>query len=467
MEKSKKTKKYKQSDGHIWIWLTALSTAIGLFMIGGLLILILSNGLGIFWPSHLQQFKLKNGSIYLGEEWEQEKVKNEDGSGNSERLRIKIANRDIYGLDFKWIDKADIESIIEPDSALVLERMAWGQFYGFASKLTDNDQLLAAGNSAVIAALPKYMDEVGKLQEKINRIEKVEIKDISYQTDALRLQQKSIEQKEDKTDSDNQDIVKIDAQLQELHEQFSETEQQLIKLRTEANRYILEMLAVSGEPKSILLADIVRYFQPNDMNVLQKSGLYIARLWEFLSDAPREANMEGGVLPAIFGTVLMVIIMSIAVVPLGVLAAVYLREYAKQGLFVRVLRIAVNNLAGVPSIVYGIFGLGFFVYVIGGSIDRLFFAESLPNPTYGTGGILWASLTLALLTVPVVIVTAEEGLAAVPRSVREGSLALGATKFETLWRVVLPSASPSIFTGLILAVARAAGEVAPLMVTGL
>jgi phosphate transport system permease protein len=202
------------------------------------------------------------------------------------------------------------------------------------------------------------------------------------------------------------------------------------------------------------------------MSWVDKAGLYLSRTWEFFASEPREANMEGGVFPAIFGTVLMVLIMSVAVVPLGVLTAIYMREYAKQGPFVRTLRIAVNNLAGVPSIVFGIFGLGFFVYAIGGSIDQLFFPEALPTPTFGTGGIFWAALTLALLTVPVVIVTTEEGLAAVPNALREGSLALGATKFETLWRVLIPSASPAILTGLILAMARAAGEVAPLMITG-
>jgi phosphate transport system permease protein len=163
----------------------------------------------------------------------------------------------------------------------------------------------------------------------------------------------------------------------------------------------------------------------------------------------------------------MVFIMALAVVPFGVLAAIYLREYAREGLPVRLVRIAVNNLAGVPSIVFGVFGLGFFVYLVGGSIDRLFYPEALPTPTFGTGGLLWASLTLALLTVPVVIVATEEGLAAVPRSVRDGSLALGATKLETIARVVLPSAAPGILTGLILAMARAAGEVAPLMIVGM
>jgi phosphate transport system permease protein len=130
------------------------------------------------------------------------------------------------------------------------------------------------------------------------------------------------------------------------------------------------------------------------------------------------------------------------------------------------VRIAVNNLAGVPSIVFGVFGLGFFVYFVGGTIDQLFFSEALPTPTFGTGGILWASLTLSLLTVPVVIVASEEALAAVPRSMREASLAMGATKFQTILRVVLPAAAPGILTGLILAMARGAGEVAPLMLTG-
>jgi phosphate transport system permease protein len=185
-----------------------------------------------------------------------------------------------------------------------------------------------------------------------------------------------------------------------------------------------------------------------------------------LSDEPREANTEGGVFPAIFGTFVMTLLMSLAVAPFGVLAAVYLREYARQGPFVRAVRIAVNNLAGVPSIVFGVFGLGFFVYAVGGTIDHLLFNAALPTPTFGTGGVLWASLTLALMTVPVVIVATEEALAAVPRGAREGSLACGASQWQTIQNVVLPSAVPGILTGLILAMARGAGEVAPLMLVG-
>ena len=202
------------------------------------------------------------------------------------------------------------------------------------------------------------------------------------------------------------------------------------------------------------------------MSVMDKIVFYFEKLWEFISGDPREANTEGGIFPAIFGTVMMVMIMAVLVTPFGVVAAVYLREYARQGPLTRLIRIAVNNLAGVPSVVYGVFGLGFFVYFLGGTIDELFFVESLPAPTFGTPGIMWASLTLAILTVPVVIVSTEEGLARVPRAIREGSLALGATKAETLWRTVLPMTASAMMTGLILAVARAAGEVAPLMLVG-
>ena len=162
----------------------------------------------------------------------------------------------------------------------------------------------------------------------------------------------------------------------------------------------------------------------------------------------------------------MVLIMSILVVPLGVIAAIYLKEYARNNLLTRSIRIAVNNLAGVPSIVFGVFGLGFFVYGIGGSIDQLFYSNALPAPTFGTGGILWASLTLALLTIPVVIVATEESIAAIPRSQREASLALGSTKWQTITHIVLPGSAPGILTGFILAMARGAGEDAPLMITG-
>ncbi len=239
------------------------------------------------------------------------------------------------------------------------------------------------------------------------------------------------------------------------------------RARGTASDGALRVETPDGTERSVAAAEVVREVRPNALGSAGKLALFGARLWEFVSTEPRESNTEGGIFPAIFGTVLMVFLMTFFVTPLGVLAAVWLREYARQGPLVRLVQIAVNNLAGVPSIVFGVFGLGFFVYGVGGTLDQLLYADALPTPTFGTGGILWASLTLALLTVPVVIVASEEGLAAVPRALREGSLALGATRFETVWRVVVPAATPGILTGVILAMSRAAGEVAPLMVVGM
>ncbi|MDM7914097.1 MAG: phosphate ABC transporter permease PstA, partial [Candidatus Eisenbacteria bacterium] len=226
------------------------------------------------------------------------------------------------------------------------------------------------------------------------------------------------------------------------------------------------VLSARGEREEIPFSRIVRAWAPNDTGGRGAVALPASPLSEFVSAEPRESNTEGGIFPAIFGTVWMTLLMTIAVVPLGVLAALYLREYARQGAIVSMVRVAVNNLAGVPSIVFGLFGLGFFAYGLGGTIDRAFFSERLPNPTFGGGGVLWASLTLALLTVPVVIVATEEALAAVPRGIRDGSIACGASKFQTITRIVLPAAAPGILTGAILAMARGAGEVAPLMITG-
>lgn len=291
------------------------------------------------------------------------------------------------------------------------------------------------------------------------------------------------------------------------------------------------------------LSQVVRIVDANAMGVGEKAGVFLSRWWEFLSTPPREANTEGGVFPVIVGTVMLTLLLTVTVTPLGVIAALYLREYATQGLVVSAIRIAVNNLAGVPSIVYGVFGLGFFCYTVGRYVDsgpaaavRLppalwwaglggavlamvgatacglwsrpvpgteasrwqvglrragwalwavtlalavvlvartpyfggFFAARAADgsPTFGSRGMLWAALTLALLTLPVVIVSTEEAIAAVPNSMRQGSYGCGASKWQTLRRIVIPGAMPGILTGAILAMARGAGEVAPLMLVG-
>jgi len=379
--------------GDLFVWCCGAGLSLSLLMIGGLLLLILVNGFGYFWPADVVELTLKDGRHVIGQ------LAGDDVSPKGiPRIKMKIGNRDLYGLDFKWIDTDQIVERGQPVELVMLERREWGNFYGHAVALFKDDQVLAEGTGSVLKALQPLLPP--------------------------------------ESEGDTLDMYRL--------------------LVSDAN----------GKEKSIPLDQILRVLTPNDLSVVEKLWVYGGNIWTLLTTEPREANTEGGLFPAIFGTVMMVMIMSLIVTPFGVIGALYLREYARQGVVVRIVRIAVNNLAGVPSIVFGVFGLGFFVYGVGGTMDALWFPERLPTPTFGTGGILWASLTLALLTVPVVIVATEEGLAAVPREYREGSIGLGATKWETIWKVVLPAALPAILTGLILAMARASGEVAPLMLTG-
>jgi len=452
--------------------LTALcggALAINLFLVIALLAVLVINGGGYFWPRELIQLELDDGALLLGELHDREEIPSEEEVGEEPetRIRLKTGNRDLTGADFVWIDEPEIVSRSRPADAVVLERQEWGNFYGYMTELRRGDQRLASGSEQVWEAFrPLHRRKLDEL-DTVHRLETGEIGDVNHELEGLRLELRKLELGDLPDDRRRSEREKIEERRRRLEAQFEALSRRLFDMREALSAEILVMEAADGTPREIPVVDVVRAIRPNSIGTGGALGIYFSRLWEFLTGVPREANTEGGIFPAIFGTVMMVFIMSFAVAPLGVLAALYLREYARQGPVVRMVRIAVNNLAGVPSIVFGVFGLGFFVYLIGGSIDRLFYPEVLPTPTYGTGGILWASLTLALLTVPVVIVATEEGLAAVPRIVREGSLALGATKFETTWRVVIPAAAPGILTGLILAMARAAGEVAPLMIVGM
>ena len=345
---------------------------------------------------------------------------------------------------------------------MVVERREWGNFYGRLVEVKENGQTIASEKEA----WPVLQEKIAKtliLFKEIAHLEKKEIAAVNYGLERLRLKQRKLELEDHWDATAKQQIAAEKAAYDVGYKQY---QTQLATLYQNIRRDSLVAKTESGATLEIPLFKVVRAFQPNAMSLLDKIIHYGVKVVEFLSDDPREANTEGGIFPAIFGTVMMVMMMSVIVTPFGVIAAVYLREYAKQGFTTRLIRIAVNNLAGVPSVVYGVFGLGFFVYILGGNIDQLFFPESAPAPVFGTPGLLWASITLALLTLPVVIVSTEEGLARIPSSIREGSLALGATKLETLWLTVLPMASPAMMTGLILAVARAAGEVAPLMLVG-
>jgi phosphate transport system permease protein len=437
-------------------------------MILGLLAVILSNGLGIFWPSRIEQLTLKDGSVLAGEPVQRQAIPNPGHADNLEKYRVqlKVGNRDLYGIDFRWIDESEIAKREEPGGLYLVERSEYGPLIGMPTKVVEGGKGIAVG--AVEVLLAELVTKAARDRAAVKAIEKDEIGGVNYALERIRLDRRKLDYRLKQDPSRDQTAVRqdLDKREQEQKARYTELEEKLAKRMEEAGGTRVVFRTVDGKEKELRALDIYRAYPANELRWPGRARVYASRLWSFLADEPREANTEGGIFPAIFGTVMMVFLMSLAVVPLGVVAALYLREYAKQGALVRTVRIAVNNLAGVPSIVFGVFGLGFFVYFVGGGIDRIFFPEALPTPTYGTGGILWASLTLALLTVPVVIVAAEEALAAVPRSMREASLAMGATKFQTILRVVLPAAAPGILTGLILAMARAAGEVAPLMLTG-
>jgi phosphate transport system permease protein len=455
MNKIKYMNKYWRV-GEPMVWLSGAALSLTLLTAIVLLAVIMINGLGVFWPSELHELKLKDGSQVIGQLMRSEPTADNSGL----RRQYKIANRDLYGLDFRWIDEDQIISEKTPDQLLVLERIEHGDFYGVLQGLTSGtNQTLSASVDDLTTALGTVKSELGKLSELEDKL-----KDASYQSEQLRHQILKLDYK--KVAKDDLTRQKLVNEEQVLGQEFG----QLVDLQTKRTEKVRQakaiFVAANGQEKEIVLADIMQVYAPNQMSTTDKIIFYAKKLVELFVGEPRESNTEGGLFPAIFGTVMLIFVMSLFSFPLGVIAAIYLREYAKDGLLVRIVRIAVNNLAGIPSIVYGIFGLGFFIYGIGHGIDTLFFPESLPTPTFGTGGLLWASLTLALLTVPVVIVSTEEALGAIPREMREGSYALGSTKFQTLVRILLPMASPGIMTGLILAMARAAGEVAPLMITG-
>lgn len=463
-------------SGSPWVWLNAGSVAISLVLVVGLIGLIAVRGLGHFWPGQVlvadyqppgHTSRVVAGEIADSEEvtaarLEAAGIEIDSDQETLTRNLLKQGNRDVTGHDFAWVVDEWLTDRSWPEDLMVLERREWGNFYGFLQTVKENGVVVAEGDRAH-AVFKARLDRALAIYEDIYRIEKHDIGAVNADLEQLRLAERRLVLKGEVNPARQ---AYIEAERKQLNQQYHQLETKLGDLYRAFNRDSYVATTVDGRELEQPISKVVRAYQPNAMALLDKVGFYFDKVGEFILDDPREANTEGGVFPAIFGTVMMVILMSIIVTPFGVVAAVYLREYASQGWLTRAIRVAVNNLAGVPSIVYGVFGLGFFIYFAGGHIDQLFFPEALPSPTFGTPGLLWASITLALLTLPVVIVATEEGLSRIPRSVREGSLALGATKAETLWRVVLPMASPAMMTGLILAVARAAGEVAPLMLVG-
>jgi len=462
--------------GEQFVWLTGMGMVIGLVMIVYLLGVILVKGVDVFWPKPVAQVTLQQDAVKKA--WPASTLigiisMHQDKPGqivpvDEQPLQEKqffVGNKEVYGFSFKYIDDKDIAEISYPKEIIEIERFEYGDALGYPLRVQEEGKEIAfSDHKAFLSTLNAAIAQAHQRQAVIQKIEQKEIGGISRKIEKLKRQQKTLEQKGSAESVAK--IQKIELKVAELNESYEILAKEARKLRDRLDEKQLVYQLAAGREMTLPVGQIVSYSFPNQMSFMTRVGKFFKNIWIFVSTEPREANTEGGVFPAIFGTFVMTVLMSIAVTPFGVVAAIYLREYAKQGLMVRIVRIAVNNLAGVPSIVFGVFGLGFFVYFVGGSIDRLFFSDALPTPTFGTGGVLWASLTLALLTVPVVIVATEEAIAAVPRGMREGSFACGASKWQTIKRIVLPASAPGILTGVILAMARGAGEVAPLMLVG-
>ncbi|NMH64506.1 phosphate ABC transporter permease PstA [Shewanella salipaludis] len=463
-------------SGSPWIWMTGGAVSISLIAVLGLLLLIAWRGLSYFWPADVYQWQLQDNqgkrSTLIGEIYDVEEVPTErlisaghkftqDPGEFVTRYLVKTGNREFVGLDFRWILATDILERSTPVDVAMLERTKNGNFYGYPVAVIEKGQRLALED--VEGELKRHIARAVALSDEAVSLQKKDIGAINYKLEKLRLKERRFELDGELTAERKQQLA---TQADALHQAYLVLEKQLFALRDEAGRDAVVVRDMRGEEVTLPLDSVLDVTYVNDLGLLGKLGHWFVGLGRFVSDDPREANTEGGVFPAIFGTVFMVLLMAVIVTPFGVIAAIYLHEYAQKGAITKMIRIAVINLAGVPSIVYGVFGLGFFVYMLGGSLDQLFYPEALPSPTFGSPGVIWSALTLAILTLPVVIVSTEEGLSRIPSAVRQGSLALGATKAETLWRIVIPMASPAIMTGLILAVARAAGEVAPLMLVG-
>lgn len=483
------------------VWLTGGLLSVAIVMVVGLLVFILVRGISTFWPGPISRFETWEGSVYMGEitrtetftpSKEQIGTLNPEagdraeqflsrGKGQSFRRLVRTGNFELTGEHFHWVPEYEVKSYSEPEWAILLERTAWGRFYGILAGFKIDGNFVTEDPAQAFQLFEQHHRSIEKNRKKIMNLEKQEIGGLNQKVEQERLKVRSLSLKMEEIKRQQGDqsesYRKVDTAWEQAKTHYREVEtqaneaygklrEQIQALNQENSRYQFVIDTATGVRAEIPLAEVVRGYPANKLNIFQKVGIYVDRWIEYLTDYPREANSEGGVFPAIFGTVVMTLLMSLIVVPIGVIAALYLREYARAGILISLVRIAINNLAGVPSIVFGVFGLGFFCYFLGVSIDQLFFAAKLPNPTFGKGGVLWSSLTLALLTLPVVIVATEEALAAVPGSMREGAYACGASKWQTIQRIVLPRAMPGIMTGMILAMARGAGEVAPLMLVG-
>jgi len=449
--------------GEPWVWFTSVGLLIGLSMVAGLLVLVLVNGFSVFWAPQVPTVKLKDGTEIVGQFVQRRIRPNSPASDPQYERQYQIGLRELNNTSYVWVDELNITDEKFTTETLGLERMENGPAFITPKTIVDSAGKQHAIDANAFTIINVEVEKATEIRERVLDINQNKIGLVNAEMEETRISLRRAEDRQEPTVELTDKLKALDTKFAELKKEADE----ISKLTALAH---LEGVDAKGRSVTIPFAGIVRAWEPNRMTTMDRIGLLFSRMREFLFDAPREANTEGGLMPAIFGTLVMTVFMSLLVTPVGVIAAIYLKEYAKDGTVLRVVRICVNNLAGVPSIVFGVFGLGFFVYVLGGTIDQLFFSDQLKynnnTPVFGTGGLLWCSLTLALMTLPVVIVATEEALSAVPRGMREASLAAGASKWQTIRDILLPASAPGILTGVILAMARGAGEVAPLMIVG-
>ena len=452
--------------GEAWVWFSGLGLIVGLGMVIGLLSLVFLNGATVFWAPPVPMAELDDGRALIGQLAQRRIRAGSPVDQPKYERQYQVGLRELNGNSYLWVDEARIKAETFPADILGLERVENGPAFVRPQSLRRSDgQVVAIAEPAFEAAFQAEVAAASAVREKLVEITRHRIGEVNAAMDRARV---ALRRAEDLKLAD--EIAARKAEIAVLDERYAVLQAEAAKVTAGGAVASLVARDAAGREVVVPLTQVIRAWFPNRLDTWGRVQLYASRLGEFIFDEPREANTEGGLMPAIFGTLVMTVFMSLLVTPFGVITAIYLREYAHQGPLLRIVRISVNNLAGVPSIVFGVFGLGFFVYVLGGSIDQLFFADQLKynnnTPVFGTGGLLWCSLTLALMTLPVVIVATEEALAAVPRGMREASLATGASKWQTIRDILLPASAPGILTGVILAMARGAGEVAPLMLVG-
>ena len=452
--------------GEPWVWFTGLGLIVGLGMVIGLLGLVLLNGLTIFWAPPVPVAQLDDGRAIVGQLAQRRIRAGSPADHPRYELQYQVGLREVNGNSYLWVDESKVKAETFPADVLGLERVENGPAFVRPRSLRQSDgKVVLATDPAFEDAFQAEVAAAAVVRDKLAEITRHRIGEVNGDMEKARVALRRAEDLGQGTE-----IAARRREIAALDERYGALQAEAKQVVAGGAVASLVSTEASGREVVVPLTQVIRGWFPNRLDTWGRVKLFCSRLAEFIFDEPREANTEGGLMPAIFGTLVMTVFMSLLVTPFGVITAIYLREYAQQGAVLRIVRISVNNLAGVPSIVFGVFGLGFFVYVLGGSIDRLFFADQLKynnnTPVFGTGGLLWCSLTLALMTLPVVIVATEEALAAVPRGMREASLATGASKWQTIRDILLPASAPGILTGVILAMARGAGEVAPLMLVG-